>query len=182
MSNKFSPKVLPRTQFGNPILRTKAKLVPTSFIKTKACRDLIKQMLYTMHRVQGVGLAAPQIGRSIRLAVIGISPERMGGDGGAYFRRVIINPKVIWHSKKKKDDWEGCLSFTGVRGLVPRWDSVKVKYMNEKGEWVTEKYSGFPARVFQHEIDHLNGIVYVDRMKDMKTLMTHEEFIKRIVK
>jgi peptide deformylase len=106
------------------------------------------------------------------LAIIGVTPLR--------FRRVIVNPKMVWHSKKKESDWEGCLSFSGVRGLVPRWTTVKIKYMNEKGQWLTEKHSGFPARVFQHEIDHLNGIVYVDRMTDMRSLMTQSEFRRRV--
>lgn len=173
-------KTLPRTQFGNPILRRRYKAVPAAFLKTPAFKRLVKQMFYTMHRVQGVGLAAPQINKPLRLAVIGVSPARMGRGARSYFRRVIVNPKVTWHSKKKESDWEGCLSFPGVRGHVPRWTAVKVRYMDKAGKWLTEKHSGFLARVFQHEIDHLNGVVYVDCMEDMKTLMTHKEFLKRI--
>jgi peptide deformylase len=167
-------KILPRTQFGNPILRAKSKSVPAAFLKTAAFRNLIKQMFHTMRNVKGVGLAAPQIGKSIRLAVIGVPAAR--------FRRVLVNPKITWHSTAKNLDWEGCLSFVDGRGQVPRWSAIKVEYTNEKGERVQEKHAGFLARVFQHEIDHLNGFVYVDRMTDMRTLMTHAEFIKRVVR
>ena len=167
-------KILPRTQFGNPILRAKSKAVPAAVIKTAAFKTLVKQMFHTMRNVKGVGLAAPQIGKGIRLAVIGVPAAR--------FRRVLVNPKITWHSGAKNLDWEGCLSFVDGRGQVPRWSAIKVEYTNEKGERVKERHVGFLARVFQHEIDHLNGFAYVDRMTDMRTLMTHREFIKRIVK
>lgn len=165
--------VLPRTQFGNPILRAKSKAVSSAFLKTAAFRSLVKKMFFTMHRVHGVGLAAPQIGKPMRMAVIGVK--------GLRFRRVIINPRITWHSKSTAMDWEGCLSFPDGRGLVPRWTKIEVEYIDEKGEKIKEKHAGFIARVFQHEIDHLNGIVYVDRMKDMRTLMTHKEFMDRII-
>lgn len=167
-------KTLPRTQFGNPVLRAKSKTVPAAYLKTAAFKHLVKQMFYTMRNAKGVGLAAPQVNKSLRLAVIGVPALR--------FRRVLVNPKITWHSKSKILDWEGCLSFVDGRGEVPRWSAVKVEYTNEKGERVKEAYVGYLARVFQHEIDHLNGFVYVDRMTDMRTLMTYKEFIKRIVK
>ncbi|OGY98843.1 MAG: peptide deformylase [Candidatus Liptonbacteria bacterium RIFCSPHIGHO2_01_FULL_57_28] len=173
-------KTLKRTQFGNPILRAKAKSVPAAYLKTAAFRNLVKRMFFTMRRVHGVGLAAPQIGKSLRLAVIGIPIRRSGAN--RYFRRVLVNPKVTWHSKAKNLDFEGCLSFTDGRGEVPRWNVIKVEYTNGAGKGVREKHTGFIARVFQHEIDHLNGLVYVDRMTDMRTLMTHKEFMGRIVK
>lgn len=166
-------KVLPRTQFGNPILRTKAKAVSAAFLKTQTFKTLISQMFYTMRQAHGVGLAAPQIGKPLRLAVIKVSPD---------LRRVIVNPRITWHSKAKSLDWEGCLSFSDGRGQVPRWTAIEVRYMDENGKRVVEKHRDFAARVFQHEIDHLNGIVYVDRMPNMKTLMTRKEFLKRVAK
>ena len=95
---------------------------------------------------------------------------------------VIINPRITRYSKKKSVGWEACLSFKKIYGKVPRYDQVTVEYMNEHGEKVTEHASGFWARIFQHEIDHLNGMVFVDRMEDTKTLMTLSEFKKRILK
>jgi peptide deformylase len=94
-------------------------------------------------------------------------------------RIVIVNPKIVWKSKEKSHDWEGCLSLEGVRGLVPRHRKIRVRYTDEKGGRRERAVSGFLARVFQHEIDHLNGALYVDRMNDMKTLMTVGEFRKQ---
>ncbi len=175
-------KVLPKTQFGDPILQTRAKDVSTSFLKTTACKTLIKEMIYTMRRAGGVGIAAPQVGKNLRLAVMEMRPtptrphlERRGPV-------VVINPTILKLSKKTVSDWEGCLSLQGVRGLVPRAERVTVEYTNEQGERVTEHAEGFWARIFQHEIDHLDGVVYVERMQDMKTLMTVDEFKKRVVK
>ena len=173
----MNKKILPRTQFGNPILRAKAKTVPAAFLKTTVFKSLVKDMFRTMRHDHGVGLAAPQIGLPIRLAVI----QAPGTKEKKGLRRVIINPKIIAHSKNIQLDWEGCLSFPDGRGQVPRWASIKIKYMDEKGKQIVETHRGYVARIFQHETDHLYGTVYVDRMTDMKTLMTHKEFIKRIV-
>lgn len=174
-------RVLPRTEFGNPILRTKAKTVPASFLKSKAFTKLEAEMIHTMRRVNGVGLAAPQVGVPMRMAVMEmrVTPTRPNIKHKGPI--TIVNPTIV-SKGKTKSDWEGCLSLSGVRGSVPRADSVTVSYTNSKGEKVTERASGLWARIFQHEIDHLNGVLYVDQMKDMKTLMTESEFKKRIIK
>jgi peptide deformylase len=175
-------KILPRTQFGNPILRKKAKNVPISFLKTAAFRKLVREMLYTMRRVGGVGLAAPQIGKSLRLAVMELQPTPTRPKLKKKGPLIIVNPKIIKYSKVKQKDWEGCLSLEKVRGLVPRSKEITVRYTNQDGKIVTEKARGLWASIFQHEIDHLNGLVYVDRMENMKTLMTIGEFKKRVLK
>lgn len=166
-------KRLPRTYFGDSILRAKAKPVLLSEIKKPAFQKLIKLMFFTMREVNGVGLAAPQIGLSLRLAVI--------KNGRKSPRIVIINPKIEIHSKEKKQDWEGCLSLPSVRGLVPRCVKIVVSYYDENGRKQRKAINRFSeARVFQHEIDHLDGALYVDRMRDMASLMTLGEYIKRI--
>jgi peptide deformylase len=175
-------KILPRTQFGNPILRQKAKKVSSAFLKTAGFKKLVPQMFYTMKRANGVGLAAPQIGLSLQLAVIQVQPTRLRPNLEDLGKIVIINPRIVGRAKEQVDDWEGCLSFPGVRGKTPRHKSITVEYLDEKGKKVVRKLAGFLARVFQHEIDHLNGTVYVDRMKDMKTLMILPEFKERILK
>jgi peptide deformylase len=175
-------KILPRTEFGNPILRKKSKRVPLSFLKTKRFKELVKQMVYTMRRTHGVGLAAPQIGESISVAVLETRPTKTRPNLKRKGPVIIVNPKIVRYSKEKIDDWEGCLSFNGVRGNVPRSREVTVEYYNENGEKIREKATGLWARIFQHEIDHLNGVVYVDNMKDMDSLMTLKEFKKRIMK
>lgn len=139
-------------------------------------------MLYTMRRVGGVGLAAPQIGESLNLAVMEIRATPTRPDLKKKGPITIVNPKITKYSKAVVEDWEGCLSFKNVRGCVPRSKEITVLYLNEKGEKVKEKASGLWARIFQHEIDHLNGKVYVDRIKDMKTLMTFSEFKQRVMK
>jgi len=139
-------------------------------------------MIYTMRRVGGVGLAAPQLGKPLRVAVIEMRPTKTRPEIVKKGPIVVINPRITKYSSAKEEDWEGCLSLKRVRGSVPRSTSITVEYLNEHGDFVTEKASGLWARIFQHEIDHLNGTVYVDRMKDMKTLMTEREFRKRILK
>lgn len=175
-------KILPRTYWGNPILRTKTKSVPLSFLKTALFRKLEKQMVYTMRRTGGIGLAANQIGRNMQIAVLEMGPTRTRPNLKQRGPLTIINPKIIRYSKSKTADWEGCLSFKGVRGKVPRPRSITVSYIDGKGKKVTEEISGLWARIFQHETDHLNGFCYVDRMEDMKTLITVSEFKKRILK
>lgn len=175
-------KVLPRTEFGNPILRKRAKAVSQAYLKSPAFKKLVKEMIYTMRRVHGVGLAAPQIGQSLQLAVIETRPSEFRPKLKKKGPIVAVNPKILSYGKEEAKDWEGCLSFEGVRGRVPRPKEITVEYSNEKGEKVVEQAKGLWARIFQHEIDHLNGLTYVDRIQDTKTLMTIGEFEKRVLK
>jgi len=175
-------KVLPRTQFGNPILRAKAKKVPLTSLKTAAFKGLVKQMLYTMRRVGGVGLAAPQIGKSIRLAVMEIRPTKTRPGLERSEAVVAINPRILWKSKAATSDWEGCLSLGGVRGKVPRAKKITVEYYDECGERVTAVAQGLWAAIFQHEIDHLEGVAFTDRMSDRTSLVALSEFKKRVLK
>lgn len=175
-------KVLTLTQFGNPILRTKARKVPLSFLKTPAFKNLEKQMIYTMRHRNGVGIAAPQVGVPLRIVVMEIrkTPTRPNVEHQGPI--TIINPVIKKYGSKKERGWEGCLSLRDVRGEVNRSSAVTVEYINSEGRKVAEQATGLWARIFQHEIDHLNSTVYVDRMDDMKTLMTLTEFKKRILK
>lgn len=175
-------KSLPLTYFGNPILRRKARKVELSEIKKASFQRLIKQMVFITRKESGVGLAAPQIGISIQLAVIEIKKTKVRPQVAPLKLTVIINPQIIHYSKVRINDWEGCLSFPAVRGLVPRHKLIKMKYLNELGKKEILDLKDFQARVFQHEIDHLNGILFIDRMKDIKTLMTVQEFEERILK
>lgn len=178
----MSIKILPRTKFGNPILRKKAKKVPLNFLKTRKFKGLTKRMIYTMRCMHGVGLAAPQIGELISIAVMEMRPTKTRPGLEKKGPIIIVNPKIVKYSREKVKDWEGCLSFNGVRGSVPRSKVITVEYYSEKREKIREKATGLWARIFQHEIDHLNGVVYVDRMKDMKSLMTLQEFERRVLK
>ncbi|MBI2411426.1 MAG: peptide deformylase [Candidatus Kerfeldbacteria bacterium] len=176
------------TQLGDPVLRAKNKKLSVSEIRSNKIQKLIADMFYTVRKVHGVGLAAPQVGKNIQLAIIDIQETPTRPNLKPYPKKVIINPRIIEPTgtstsaqQKTATDWEGCLSFNTIRGTVTRPNSITVEYLDEHGTKHTETVSGFPARVFQHEIDHLRGFVFIDRMKDMRTLMTLEEFINRIV-
>lgn len=170
------------TQFGNPVLRKEAKRLLLDTVHTSAFRQLVKDMFFTMHKEQGIGLAAPQIGKSLRLAVLGVRPTKFRPTLHPVAPAVMVNPKILHASREVEDDWEGCLSFPDGRGVVPRSTSIAVEYWDENGEHVQKTVTGFAARVFQHEIDHLHGILYVDRMRNMRTLCTLAEYEKRVLR
>ncbi len=167
------------TQFGNPILRRKQKKVSEKILRTKAFCNLVKAMFPVMHKASGVGLAAPQVGKDMSFAVIEVRKTKLRPEVAPLSKTVIINPKIISHSRKVEYDWEGCLSLENVRGFVPRYKEVTVEYEDISGKKIVRKFRGYHARVFQHEIDHLNSILYVDRMDDMRTLVTLKELAKR---
>ena len=164
-------KDLPIVQFGDPVLRRKTKAMTLAQIRGSQTQKLIPLMFQTMRDI-GVGLAAPQIGLPFRLAVIEVKPLDHRLEVEPFPKTVIINPTIIRYSKKQSPKWEGCLSLKNVAAEALRSESVTVKYLDEKGKPRVEKYTGFTAQVFQHEIDHLNGILYVDRIKDIKTLIS----------
>lgn len=164
-------KALPIVQFGDPVLRRKTKPLTAAQIRSAAVQKLIPQMFYTMRNI-GVGLAAPQIGLSLRLAVIEVKPLAHRADVESFPKTVVINPEILSYSKKRKPMWEGCLSLKHVAAEAVRSESVTVRYLDQHGKPHTKKFSGFVAQVFQHEIDHLNGVLYVDRIKDIKTLVS----------
>ena len=138
-------------------------------------------MLFTMREVGGVGLAAPQIAIPLQLAVIKIGETPTRKNLTALPSIVLINPKIENHSKVELQDWEGCLSLPAVRGLVPRYKQIVVSYYDETGKRQRRVVDNFfEARVFQHEIDHLNGVLFVDRMRDMQSLMSLREYMKRV--
>ena len=165
-------KRLARTQFGDPILRKKAQSIVSvnPFIK-----KLIKEMFFTMRRVGGVGLAAPQINQPLQLAVIEIKKNKIRPHVRPLLPTVIINPRILTHSKEVFSDWEGCLSFPNVRGFVPRYKEIEVGYLDELGKDKILKLNGFQARVFQHEIDHLEGVINVDKIKNPAELILESD-------
>lgn len=179
------PKVLKRTVFGNPILRKPARQLTKTEILSPEIQQLIADMKYTVDKKQyGVGLAAPQVGHDLAIARIAIKPTPTRPTR-QLFDRVVINPKIIGTNGRKKRMWEGCISFgTGANtpyAQTMRWPRITAQYNNENGDIITEELSGLAAHVYQHEMDHLNGILFVDRVKDNSTFMVASEFRKRIV-
>lgn len=162
--------ILKIARIGNPVVRARAKNVDPAVIKTRDFQRFLDDMVETMHEYDGVGVAAPQVHVSLRVAVL----EVPGGDGRGGRKGVpltfLINPKVTPLSPKAALDIEGCLSVPDLRGVVPRFEKVKLEALGRDGKPYSVVATGFHARVIQHECDHLDGNVYLDRMLDMKTL------------
>jgi peptide deformylase len=176
-------KVLVTTEFGNPILRKKARKLRLQQIKSAKIQALIIDMKHTLiTKKMGVGVAAPQVGESLALSVIAIRPTPHRPNVKP-FDLVIINPEIVEASNIMKPMWEGCLS-AGKESLfakVPRNNTVVVKYLDAAGVRCEQKLTGLRAQVVQHEVDHLNGILFVDHVKDTKSYMTLTEYKKRVV-
>lgn len=175
-------KVLKRTEFGNPVLRQQARVLSVAEITAEAVQDLIQNMRFTLTSLKlGVGLAAPQVGEGIALSVIAIRPTPHR-PGVKEFDLVIINPEITETFGRKSQMWEACVSGgAGKAALfakVPRYKKIKLTYVDEYGLSHHDVFEGLPAHVVQHEVDHLNGILFVDKVKDTKTYMTYGEYIK----
>jgi len=173
-------------QAGDPVLRKQSRPLTKDEISSPSIQLLIDLMRNTMREAPGVGLAAPQIGKSLQLAVIEDRAEyltRLSADELAETQRaaipfhVIINPKLTILDKSSAKFFEGCLSVTGYQAIVDRALSVRVECLNERGEEITIKAQGWYARILQHEIDHLIGTLYIDRMKT-RTLTNAENMTK----
>lgn len=167
-------------QAGDPVLREPAAPIDTSHIGTREFNKLIAEMVETMRAAPGVGLAAPQIGLGIQLVVLEDSPRNIEmldeEDRNERMRdavplTVLINPTLEPVGDEKVVFYEGCLSVSGWAAETPRYRRVKVRAINEKGEQVELDWQGWPARILQHEYDHLQGVLYVDHM-DTRTFST----------
>lgn len=176
-------EILERTQFGNPILRQTTQIVEAQNILSDKVQRLVADMKYTLlEKKLGIGLAAPQVGENLAIAVVAIRKSKTRPNA-ENFDLTLINPIITESIGRRTQLWEGCIS-AGSNGRadffakVPRYKKVRVQYYDEHGKKHHEYYEGLPAHVIQHEIDHLNGILFVDRVKDTKTYMTHKEYIK----
>ena len=165
----MTSSILKVARIGHPVVRTPAAPAREQDIATPGFQRLVDDMIVTMHEYDGVGLAAPQIHVSLRMAVIEVpaSDER---SRAAVPLTVLVNPVVTPLDGKLVHGWEGCLSVPGLRGMVPRFAHVRLEALDREGRAYTAEASGFFARVIQHECDHLDGKVYLDRMEDLRTL------------
>ena len=165
-------------KMGNPLLREVAEDFSVEEIKNSETQLLLEDMWDSLEVAGGIGLAAPQIGVLKKLAVIKLSEESDRypnmEDSEPY---IIFNPKVSVLDQTEQGFWEGCLSVPGLRGFVERPRGIRVDYLDENAESRSIEAEDFLATVFQHELDHLVGKLYVDRMKDIKTLMFEDEMI-----
>ena len=159
---------------GHPVLRERARPVDTSELKAPLFQKLIDDMVETMHEYHGVGLAAPQVHEGVRLfvAVLDDDPDSESD------ATVIINPDIIPNASDKREGWEGCLSIPEIRGMVPRFTDITVLALDRHGKKIELKLKDFSARVAQHETDHLDGVLFFDRMTSMQSLTYLEEYSK----
>ena len=174
--------ILPIVAYGDPILKQRAKEISSSF---KALEILLKNMWETMYAANGVGLAAPQVGKSLRLFIVDGSPfsveasltedEKNELKG---FKKVFINPKILQKSDDLENFNEGCLSIPDVRGDVARPTTIKIKYQNQYFKEITEHISGLPSRIVQHEYDHLEGILFTDKLSALKKKLLKNKLFK----
>jgi peptide deformylase len=164
--------ILKVARMGHPVLRQKCEPIAPDQITGPEVQRLIRDMFETMAEYSGVGLAAPQVHQPVRLVIAGGEVD----DDGRQNIRVLINPEVtVLDEDDRLGMYEGCLSVPGMRGWVERPASVKVTAWNEKGEKLDFALEGFPAVVIQHECDHLDGVLYVDRIEDTKRFAYEEE-------
>jgi len=166
-------------QIGHPILRNKTKDIPINEIKSENTQKIIEKMIKTMRKHNGAGLAANQIYEPIRICIIEVLDNPRYKHLSTIPLKVLINPKVII----KKDtatfnSYEGCLSVPNLRGKVKRYNTINVTYYTMDAKKITEDIKGLESIVYQHEIDHLDGYLFTDKVEDNSTLVTYENYQK----
>lgn len=169
--------IRPIVRLGHPALRSPADPVPLEKLADPEFQTLIDDMLETMDDAGGVGLAAPQLGLPWQLFVYAaVDPDHEDDDEHEAELKVLVNPGLEPESREVVYDWEGCLSISDIRGLVPRYPAVSVHAFDRRGGRLDFRAERYEARIIQHEFDHLNGIVFLDRMRDLRSLAFGEEW------
>ena len=164
--------ILKVARMGHPVLRQRARALEPRELKTVPLQKFIDDMIETMDEYSGVGLAAPQVHESLRIFV-----ARLDSDGRGQGEPIaIVNPEIEVIGSDMIEGWEGCLSIPDIRGRVPRAAQIRVAALDRHGKRIEINTRDFPARVIQHETDHLNGILFFDRMRSMESLTYMEEF------
>jgi peptide deformylase len=158
---------------GHPVLRERAS--PVEKLGTPELRELLRDMKDTMAAKNGAGLAAPQIGVSQRVVIFGVESNPRYPDAEEVPFTVLVNPKIVLLGKEVEEGWEGCLSVPGMRGIVPRYTKLRYTGFDGEGNPIDRIAEGFHARVVQHECDHLDGILYPQRMTDLSRFGFNEE-------
>ena len=160
-------------RMGHPVLRERAK--PVDKLGTPELAALVADMKDTMAAKNGAGLAAPQIGVGQRVVIFGVTQNPRYPDAEEVPFTVLVNPKIVLLTREVEEGWEGCLSVPGMRGVVPRYTKLRYSGFDEHGNPIEREAEGFHARVVQHECDHLDGILYPQRMTDLSRFGFIEE-------
>lgn len=164
--------ILPIYVFGHPVLREKNKDIDSSYPNIQ---ELIQNMFETMYEAEGIGLAAPQVGYNIRLFVIDLEPLAESEPKYKGFKKVFINPQIVESRGKNVKYEEGCLSIPGINESVERESEIVIKYIDENFEMHEEVYGDFFARCIQHEYDHVEGVMFVDRITPIRKQMVKKK-------
>ena len=170
--------ILKITRLGHPVLRKISENISSEVLQSPAMQKFIDDMIETMKEYDGVGLAADQVHESKQVAVLEVADNPRYPDKAKVPLSVLVNPKITPLSEEIEEDWEGCLSIPDLRGRVPRYKSIRVQALDRNGNELDFVADEFHARVIQHEYDHLNGKVYLDRMRDLSTLTFLQELGK----
>lgn len=165
-------------QLGAKVLRQKAEAVAD--VHDVKIRQIIEAMQSTLATTSGVGIAAPQISESKQIIIIASRPTPRYPSAPLMEPTVMINPCFEVLSEAQEKGWEGCLSVSGIRALVPRYQEIMIHYTDQQGGLVESKLSGFVARIFQHEVDHLEGKTYLDRVENNADIFSESEYVKLV--
>jgi len=164
--------ILKVARMGHLVLRERAQPLDKSDIKSASFQKLVDDMIDTMHEYHGVGLAAPQVHEGLRLFVALLDEDPDAKSEAA----VIINPEIVPNGSVIEEGWEGCLSIPDIRGMVPRYTDIVVRALDRTGRTIELPLKSFPARVAQHETDHLDGVLFFDRMTSFQSLTFLDEY------
>ena len=163
-------------QLGQPVLRGVAGKIADP--ADPAIQALIDDLLVTVAAANGVGIAAPQVFEPVSLFIVASRPNPRYPYAPEMEPIAMINPEILWKSDEEEKGWEGCLSIPGLRGLVPRHRRIGIRYLTRGGEMQEVEYVDFLARIFQHEFDHLQGMVFIDRLESTLELVTEQEYLR----
>jgi peptide deformylase len=169
---------LPIAQLGDPALRQIAQ--PIGNVHDVWVQTLISNLMATLVESHGVGIAAPQVAAPYQVLIVASRPNLRYPNAPKMSPTVMINPRWVSHSQEMAKDWEGCLSVPGIRGLVPRYQAIEIEYTTLEGKMQQRELTDFVARIFQHEFDHLSGLVFLDRIESTQDLITEQEYLKRL--
>lgn len=170
--------ILKVARLGHPVLRQVCPPVPRDEISTPEVQRLFDDMVETMREHDGIGLAANQVHVLLRVAVLEIDASPRYPDAPSLPLLELVNPQVTPLGEEQESDWEGCLSVPDLRGLVPRFHRIRLQALTRRGEPLDRELEGWPARVVQHELDHLDGKVFLDRMPDLTSLSFLPEWLR----
>lgn len=167
-------ELLEIARLGHSSLRQQAE--PIQNIKDAQLQRLIDSLLITAATHKGVGIAAPQVAKPYRLFIVASHPNERYPHAPMMEPTAMINPKILAWGGEREKGWEGCLSIPNVRGVVPRYEEIEVEYRDRAGNLQRRVLTDFVARIFQHELDHLDGVLFIDRIEDPKDLFSEAEY------